>query len=305
MFCSMRHAVNRRAAAAAAVFLIATLAAGRAHARGVVYETNDPFGSPFGFVGFDVFEGQSVGVRFTPDGRHRLDRIGVWFMNNDFGGEHFDTVTLTLRDDGASGTGRSIPGTTIIESWSFRITAVGWDPKLETVVSALNPILEAGVNYWVVAEANVPPFTDPVWVWAARDSGYTSTTDSTTGEWQDGGEGAVAATIVEGTRLFDLATNAPVSAGQDLVFSVTGARPNARTYLVYGTSGLGETPAAPLCVTLGILAPKLLGLRQLTNESGETAWRFRVPARAAGRTAWAQAAQRGGVSDVETVMILP
>lgn len=44
----------------------------------IIYETDDPFGSPFGVLGFDVFEFQSVAVRFTPDDNYTLDRISVW-----------------------------------------------------------------------------------------------------------------------------------------------------------------------------------------------------------------------------------
>lgn len=50
----------------------------------VIYETNGPFGSAFGLIGFDVESDQSVAVRFTPDADYRLDRVSVWFMSNDF-----------------------------------------------------------------------------------------------------------------------------------------------------------------------------------------------------------------------------
>lgn len=297
-----RTAARCVAAAGLAVAAFGAVPAPTASAE-TIYETGDPFGGFFGLIGFDVFESQSVGIRFTPSARYSLDRIGVWFMNNDFGGTIFDTVTMTLRDDGTSESGRSIPGTTILESFSFQITAVGWDPQLETVQSVLRPVLEPGVNYWIVCEANVPPFTNPVWNWPGVGSGYTSTTDFSTGQWQDGGEGATATAIVEGTRLFDLATNSPVSVGGDLTFLVASARPDTRTFLVSSLQGPGSTPAPPLGVTLGVLSPRRLGLPARTDILGMAGWRFRVPARAAGLTVWTQAAHLTGVSDVETVVV--
>lgn len=164
----------------------------------IIYETNDPFGSPFGLVGFDVFEGQSVGLRFTPDADYRLDRVSVWFMNNDFSGANHATVRLSIRADDNDGF-VSVPGVVPLDQMFFTVSAVGWDPVLESVDSTQSPRLGEGVNYWLVAESSSPPFVDGVWNWANNDNGFMSTTDR--GQWQPGGSGAVAATIIEGTRI--------------------------------------------------------------------------------------------------------
>lgn len=164
----------------------------------VIYETEDPFGGFFGVNGLDVFQDQSVGVRFTPDGNYILDSIKPWFMNNDGSGDHFGLVRLSLRNDNNNGS-VSIPGDTIYESWEFNVSAVGWDPVLEEFDSQVQPLLQSGVNYWIVAESDDPPVIDPVWCFASEGNGFTATTAWDTGEWQPGGFGAVVAVIVEGT----------------------------------------------------------------------------------------------------------
>lgn len=162
-----------------------------------VYQTGDPFGGPFGLWGIDVFEDQSAAVRFIPEADYTLDRISLWFMNNDFGGQYFGEVTISLRDDDPSG-GNSIPGSTIYESWKFQISAVGWDPKLEVMDSTVHPALKKGVRYWVVAESPAPGGIDPVWNFATNSVGFMANTDPNL-VWYPGGSGAVACTIVEGT----------------------------------------------------------------------------------------------------------
>ena len=168
----------------------------------IIYETEGPFGGPFGLWGFDVFIDQSVGVRFTPDRGYTLDQISLWFMNNDGSGQHHALVTITLRNDDNSD-GVSIPGDTIYETWQFNVSAVGWDPQLEVMDSQDHPTLEAGVNYWIVAESDSPPFIDGVWNIAAHGTGFMANTDLN-GEWYPGGMSAVTCTIVEGTPASDL-----------------------------------------------------------------------------------------------------
>jgi hypothetical protein len=162
----------------------------------IVYETKGPFGGFFGFVGFDVFAFQSVGVRFTPAQDYTLDRLSVWFMSNDFEGDNPATVRLSLYTDNNDGQ-ISIPGKEL-ETMEFIVSAIGWEPVLETVESQAHTLLEAGVNYWVVAMSDVES-DNGVWVWAVDDTGFTSNTSGNQDIWQPGGEGAVAATIVEGT----------------------------------------------------------------------------------------------------------
>ena len=186
----------------------------------VIYETTPP-GGFLGFWGPDVFDGQSVAVRFTPAADFTLDRAKVWFMNNDGKGGH-PLVTLSLRPDD---TVNNIPGDTIIEQWEFNVSTVGWDPVLEQVNSVLHPSLDAGVNYWLVAESDAPGGYSGVWVNAGESLGITSLCNQGDPcEWYEAGKGAVVGTIVEGTPVdlcpADIAGNDGVVNIQDLLFVV-------------------------------------------------------------------------------------
>jgi len=182
----------------------------------VIYQTNSPFGGAFGLIGFDVAAEQSVALRFTPGHAFLLDRVGVWFMNNDFSGKTHPSVTLTLRTDNVAG--GSIPSDVIIEQWQFNVSAVGWDPVLEQVNAALHPVLQAGVNYWVVAQSSAPGGNDGVWNWAANDSGWMSICNGIPCEWTPANHGAVAAGTIEGRRVGD--TNADGDVDVDDLLSV-------------------------------------------------------------------------------------
>jgi hypothetical protein len=190
-------------AVCAAVLAVASLGLGAPVLRGeIVYETEGPFGGPFGLYGYDVFVDQSVGLRFTPEHNYMLDRISLWLMNNDGSGQHHALVTITLRDDDNDGH-VSIPGDIIYETFTFNVSAVGWNPVLEVMDSQDHPLLVAGVDYWIVAESDAPPGINGVWNIAAHGLGFMSNTDLD-GEWYPGGTGAVTCTIVEGTRVSDL-----------------------------------------------------------------------------------------------------
>jgi hypothetical protein len=177
----------------------------------VIYETTPP-GGFLGFWGPDVFEGQSVAVRFTPSADFTLDRANVWFMNNDFKGGH-PPVTLTLRTDDAKN--GSIPSTTVLEQWDFNVSTVGWDPMLEQLDSVLHPTLKAGAHYWLVAQSDAPGGFSGVWVMAGESSGITSICNGIPCEWPPAGESAVPATIVEGTPVHPCP--ADVSGGDSVV----------------------------------------------------------------------------------------
>ncbi|MCI0362479.1 MAG: hypothetical protein L0Y44_09580 [Phycisphaerales bacterium] len=181
---------------------LASLSAISSHASAdPVYATNGPFGGPFGLIGFDVSQAQSVGLRFIPSADYTLDEISVWFMNNDFSGAIHPTVTLTVRTDNPAD-GTSVPSQEILETFTFIVSADGWNPVSETVMSVKHPVLEAGVKYWIVCESDAQAGLNGVWNWATAQSGFMSTIDFASGpNWQPGGEGAVAATIVNGTLL--------------------------------------------------------------------------------------------------------
>lgn len=164
----------------------------------VIYQTDDPFGGPFGLWGADVGLCQSVGMRFTPGGDTTLDRVSVWFMSNAPAGQH-PSVDLTLRPDDDSVPGVSVPGDTVIEAWSFNVQAVGWNPVLEVVDSTQHPTLTAGVPYWIVAESTVTCGIDGVWNFASAGLGFSAFSIGFGQPWQSGGSGAALAASVEGT----------------------------------------------------------------------------------------------------------
>jgi len=163
-----------------------------AHEYEIVYATEPP-GGPLGYYGPDVYNDQSVGVRFTPSKTFYLKKIGLWFMNN--GAPGVPEITVTLRNDDNNGK-RSIPGGKIFETWKFRVSAQGWNPILEEMISKATPLLEPRTNYWIVAESNAPGRENGVWVMAGEGAGFSSTTHN--GSWQDGGTGGVPATMVRG-----------------------------------------------------------------------------------------------------------
>ncbi len=167
-----------------------------AHAD-VIFETNDPFGSPFGFVGFDVFTQQSVAVRFVPDQDYTLTSVSAWFMNNNFDQPLDRPVRLSVQTDQAVGDA-FIPSGDELEVMDLFITAIGWDPQLDTAQASGDTVLHAGEAYWIVAENDYGPGENPVWNWATGVTGYTSTTAFDTGAWQPGGEGATVGIVIEG-----------------------------------------------------------------------------------------------------------
>lgn len=164
-----------------------------------IYATNDPFGSFLGINGFDVFESQSVATRFTPQSDFTLDGFSVWLWNNDESGAE-PSITFSLRtDDGSNGESR--PSTTILETWTINVPNTGaFQPTEFIFESDLHADLTAGQRYWIAAESPSAGGADPVWAWAANDSGVSTNTDFQTGEWYPAPEvGAVATLTVTGT----------------------------------------------------------------------------------------------------------
>jgi hypothetical protein len=180
----------------AAISTLAIAAAAPLASADVIFETADPFGGPFGLVGFDVFTQQSVAVRFVPDQDYRLTSVSAWFMNND-GVPLLRPVRLSVQTDQAVGD-LFIPSGDELEVMDLFITAIGWDPQLDTATASGDTVLNAGQSYWIVAESDYGPAENPVWNWATGVTGYISTTRFDTGEWQPGGEGATVGIIVEG-----------------------------------------------------------------------------------------------------------
>lgn len=180
-----------------ATTLLITLA-GAAHAD-VIFDTGIPDPGFLGYYGYDVFVDQSVAVAFTPDEDYALEQVGVWMMSNDFDNAGVP-YTLSVRTD-ANG-GMTIPGDTIIESWDVQTAAIGWNPILETVDSVLNPVLEAGTTYWIVAESDSPAFVDAVWVASQQSEPVWHSVQNVlnpNGEWSSGFTQGAPGLVVSGS----------------------------------------------------------------------------------------------------------
>lgn len=163
-----------------------------------IFATNDP-GGAFGYIGFDIFTQQSVAARFVPAAEYTLDRVSIWFMSNDFDGTTPQTVTVTLRtDEDPPGEFVSAPTETILETWTIDVPVVGWSPLLQALDSQSHPALHAGQRYWVVAESQIGPGVNPIWVWSAQGNEFTATNQGSGTSWQSG-SGAAIGIQVTGT----------------------------------------------------------------------------------------------------------
>ncbi len=264
----------------------------------VIFDSGDPCGI-FGCWGADVFINQSVGLRITPDADYTFDEIRMWFMNNDGSGQHFGKIRLTVETDNGDPK-CSTPSGNVLDEMTFTITAIGWNPELETVTSNTNPLLLAGEHYWFVASCDDPPFIDPVWLMAAEGLAYGAYTDQSQTEWQCGHSGAAAAAAVEATPViwdFSLTTT-PLIAGQTATIDVNQSTPSTMTYLAYSLTGTSETYIAPLNINLYLTNPSQALTGKMSDALGHVAWTFTVPGNLADTDVWLQTAQFGSTSNV-------
>lgn len=187
------------ASAARALVASAALASAGVASADTIFQTSDPEGGFFGYIGFDIFETQSVAARFIPTGECTLDTVSIWLMSNDFDGVVPQTVTITLRTDtNPGGDFVSVPSTTILETWTASPNVIGWTPILVDFNSATHPTLAAGQKYWVVAESEVEAQVNPIWVWSSSGNEFTATNSGGATPWQSG-SGAAIGIQVKGT----------------------------------------------------------------------------------------------------------
>ncbi len=188
-------------------------------AADVIFTTGTPDPGFLGYYGFDLYPDQSVGIAFTPDQDYRLDSLGLWMMSNDFDNAGA-TYTVSLRTDAADG--MTIPGATVIESWTVATGAAGWLPVLDSMTSVLNPLLSAGVTYWIVAESDEPAFFNPVWVASQQDEPVWHSIRNSfnpDGAWISGWGQGVPGLVVSGSVV-----PAPGAAGLLAVGALAGLR---------------------------------------------------------------------------------
>jgi len=94
----------------------------------------------------------------------------------------------------------------------------------------------------------------------------------------------------------------PVRAGRPAAFVIEGATPGIMQYLVYSTSGLGQTPIPILEITLDIVLPRLAIAGPATSD-GTVRLQVPVPPNASGRRVWFQAAEIGRVSNTLNLQV--
>ena len=176
--------------------LAATLSAFLAFsaAADIVYQTNPPYSGPNGPPGFDVSDAQSVALRFTPARDYTLDTVRMWIMSNDHTQVSHAPVRVQLRSSTPDG---RRPSDTIVEQMTFNVSALGWNPVLESVISRLHPLLLANTHYWIVLECDVHE-NNPSWNWSEGSIGIIALS-GLTHVFNEGGEGVVTATTIEGS----------------------------------------------------------------------------------------------------------
>jgi len=96
----------------------------------------------------------------------------------------------------------------------------------------------------------------------------------------------------------------PLIAGQNGTFTMIKMTPSTRSYLVYSVRGLGSTFVGQLNVTLDLAQPQQAGAPKTTDASGCAVWTLPIPANAAGRNIWFQAAQFENKTNVLTTSVI-
>lgn len=98
-------------------------------------------------------------LSFTPTGSFQLSQID--FVTSLLDGGDQNQVTLTLSSSDANGN----PGTSIeVFSFSGQMGVLGsasYPPMMLSAISAINPVLQRGVTYWITAESS--PDVTVVW----------------------------------------------------------------------------------------------------------------------------------------------
>ena len=185
-------------------------------------DTGAPESGFFGYWGYDVYVAQSVTIGFTATQNYSFDSVSLWLMSNDFENPG-RTLTVSLQS------GASAPSGTALESWTFATTAVGWTPVQETLNSVLHPTLQAGTQYWIVAESTEEPLVDPVWVIASNGGTYTvgNIDFASSPAWQIGPGTAAPGTVITATAVPEPSALALAALGVPLLVGIARRRARA------------------------------------------------------------------------------
>lgn len=105
----------------------------------------------------------------------------------------------------------------------------------------------------------------------------------------------VAITVVGGAANLGVPV---LTSGQNGLFELSYSPANTPSYLAYSLKGLGNTYVSFLNVTLNLKAPKQAGGMVVSDGFGFASWLLPIPAGAAGRQVWFEAAQNGVITNV-------
>jgi hypothetical protein len=174
--------------------IILLLAAAGASAD-VIYQTSDPYFGPNGPPAFTLTDEQAVALRFTPDRDYTLDTVRTWIISDNTVEVSHAPVRVQLREGDPL---NQRPAGAPIEEMQFEVSTVGWNPVLESVQSRMHPLLRAGVSYWIVLACDLHSDA-PGWCWSSASTGFISLSYGGQINFNQGGQGAVTSTIIEGT----------------------------------------------------------------------------------------------------------
>jgi len=278
-----------------------------------IYRTGDPFGGGTGLVATPVDALHQVAVRFTPRFDTEFHGFGLWLRGLEGAESGTGSIRLSLRIDGSTGDGGSIPGDAVIESWLCVLSAdPDRAPEFVTLASSRLPVLEGGRDYWIVATPAGPDAAEEFgvtdgaeWLVAADAVGVRSISD-VEGGFAPGRLGAVNTLVVEGRRFapwFELDAPDVFLAGAPVRVDGFGVSDPEPVHLFVGLVGHGLTPMPGLGVALSIEHAVPAAAPAEADLSGRVSWTVRMPLDWAGRPVWFQAAQHGHVSDVEEARV--
>ncbi len=171
-------------------------------AKIVVFDTGTP-PSPGGFVGFDIFNSQSLGERFIPDTTVRFTGLSIHTMSNADPSATKPNITLTLLECAGDQPAVDPRDCVPIETWADRpVLAIIWDPVEQIFLSKQFPTLTAGRSYWITASSNALAIENPLWAMTmAREHTCLKQPSPVELGWQDGAVTQAASAKVTGIPL--------------------------------------------------------------------------------------------------------
>src|SRR5690348_7894155 len=109
----------------------------------VMFDTGSP-PSPFGLDGFDIFESQSIAMKFVANIDAKLSSIGVWMMSNGADKNNTQILTVSLIEGNTTH-----PLGKNLFSCNISVPGFGWDPHFLSCNATKDVTIDAFQTYWV------------------------------------------------------------------------------------------------------------------------------------------------------------